>query len=260
MAFDPPSGTPGPTSSNEDQHWGYVLRKLGGGVEEIELTDEHKQDCLDDTKRWYAVRIGYSKFIQLQIQPGVSDYIMDPETISVFRVWLPMFQLPSLDVDSFSYSYFTSLFGAWTSPQQAPMPYSDLLQRLQYLEMVGRLFSTDRDWVYWPEQRRLSIMPAPAAAGGIDGASPGSAIVEIGSAAVDVTQLDPMGHDFFRRKLLLEAKRTLGNIRSIYNSYPTTGGERDMNGRDLLRQAEVEEEKLNRDILNWPFGTQFVVG
>lgn len=258
MAFDPLPGTPGPTSSNEDEHWAYTLRKLGGGVVEVELTDAHKKDCLDDTKRWYADRVVFNKYIQLQLVSGQSDYILDADVIDVMQIWLPNFQLPTLDVDSFSFTYFTALFGSWTSPQQAPMPYSDLVQRLQYLETIGRIFSTDRAWEYWPEQRRLSIMPAPRAGG--FGTMTTYAIVEVATSNVDTRLLDPQGHDFFRRKLLIEAKRTLGNIRTIYNSFPTTGGDRAMNGNELLRQADQEEEKLNRDIMNWVRGNNIIVG
>jgi len=258
MAFDPVPGVAGSTAFTEDEHWAYTLRKLGGGVIEIELTDAHKKDCLDDTKRWYADRVVFDLHIQLQITPGQSDYILPSHVIDVLDLWLPNYQLPTLDVDSFSVTYFTSLFGSWTSPQQAPMPYSDLVQRLQYLEQIGRIFSTDRAWEYWPRQRRLMIMPAPRT--GSFGALISYAIVRVASSSVDTRDLDPQGHDFFRRKLLIEAKRTLGNIRTIYNSFPTTGGDRQMNGAELLRQAETEEAKLNTDTQNWVRGNNIIVG
>jgi len=254
----PPSGNPGPKAKSKDQHWAYTLRKLGGGIEEIELTDDHKIDCLEDAERWYVERVGFKSYIQLQLTPGQSNYIL-PDTVSeVYRLWLPTFQLPTLDVDSFSYTYFSAAFGAWTSPQQAPMPYSDLVQRLQYLEEVGRIFSTDRDWEWWPEQRRLNIMPAPRA-GGFD-SIPAAALIEVGLACVDTTQLDPKGHDLFRRKLLVLAKETLGNIRSIYDSYPNVGGDRSMNGDALLQQAQTESEKLEVDAINWVRATPMITG
>jgi len=258
MAFDPPSGVAGPGAFTEDEHWAYTLRKLGFGVVEIELTDDHKKDCLDDTKRWYADRVCFRKYTQLQLTAGMSDYILSADTLDVLRLWLPSFTLPTLDVDGFSFTYFTSLFGAWTSPQQAPMPYSDLVQRLQYLEMVGRIFSVERDYEWIPEQRRLSIMPAPRA-GSIQ-AGVAVAIVEVSSSDVDTRLLDPQGHEFFRRKMLIEAKRTLGNIRNIYDSFPTVGGDRSMNGNMLIQQAEQEQTRLDQDIMNWIKYTGIIVG
>jgi hypothetical protein len=102
-------------------------------------------------------------------------------------------------------------------------------------------------------------MPAPAQTGSFETAGR-QAILEIGSANVDTRVMDPQAHEFFRRKLLIEAMRTLGNVRTIYDSYPTTGGDRAMNGNSLLLRADQEEQKLDRDIMNWPFGTNFIAG
>ena len=246
---DTPVGQPGPTGKTEDEHWSYTIRKLGGGIIDVELTDEHKRDCLDDTKRWFAERVGFVRYYQLPLIPGQGEYFLSSDVLEVYDVWLPSFQLPTLDVDSFSFTYFTALFGSWTSPQQAPMPYSELVQRLQYLEQVGRIFSTDRDWDWQPERRCLVIAPPPRA-GGL-GTMIANAILKVGASDVDTRQLDPRPHEFFRRKLLVEAQKTLGNIRETYDSYPTVGGERSMNGGALLQRAQLEEQKLEQDVINW---------
>lgn len=253
-----PGGQPGPTGKTKDDWWAYTLRKLGGGIIDIELTDLHKQDCLDDTDRWFAERVGFIQFSQLPLVPGQSNYYLSSDIIEVYDLWLPSFQLPTLDVDSFSFTYFTSLFGAWTSPQQAPMPYSDLVQRLQYLETVGRLFSTDRDIDWQPELRRLVIAPPPRA-GGL-GTMTANAILKAGTANVMPEQLDPRKSDFYRRKLLIEAMRTLGAIRDTYDAYPTVGGERSMNGGALLQRADQLEQKLEQDVINHERSTPLISG
>jgi len=253
-----PAGQPGPTGKTKDEWWGYALRKLGSGIIDVELTNEQKIDCLDDTDRWFAERVGFIQYSQLPIIPGQSNYFLSSNVIEVFDLWLPSFQLPTLDVDSFSFTYFTSLFGAWTSPQQAPMPYSDLVQRLQYLETIGRIFSTDRDWDWQPELRRLVISPPPRA-GGL-GTMVASAIIKAGSATIYPEQLDPRKGDFYRRKLLIEAMRTLGNIRSTYDAYPTVGGERSMNGGALIQRADTLETKLEQDVINHERSTPLISG
>ena len=78
-----------------------------------------------------------------------------------------------------------------------------------------------------------------------------NAILKVGASDVDTRQLDPRPHEFFRRKLLVEAQKTLGNIRETYDSYPTVGGERSMNGGALLQRAQLEEQKLEQDVINW---------
>ena len=253
-----PSGNPGPFAKNEDEHWSYTVRKLGGGIIDVELTDLHKVDCIDDAKRWFAERVGFIKYQQLPLIPGQSNYYLSSDIHEVYDLWLPSFQLPTLDVDSFSFTYFTSLFGSWTSPQQAPMPYSDLVQRLQYLETIGRLFSTDRDWDWQPELRRLVISPPPRA-GGL-GTMISNAIIKTGSSDVETEKLDARQHDYFRRKLLIDAMMTLGNIRETYDAYPTVGGERTMNGTQLLSRAEALAAKLEIDVINWERATPIISG
>ncbi len=255
---DTPTGQPGPNGKTEDEWWAYTIRKLGGGVIDVELTNDHKRDCLDDANRWFAERVGFIKYSQLPLIPGQSEYFMSSDTIEIYDLWLPSFQLPTLDVDSFSFTYFTSLFGAWTSPQQAPMPYSDLVQRLQYLETIGRLFSTDRDWDWQPELRRLVIAPPPRA-GGL-GTMIASAIIKAGSADVLPEQLDPRNGDLYRRKLVIEAMRTLGTVRDTYDAYPSVGGERTMNGGALLQRADTLETKLEVDVINWERATPIISG
>lgn len=259
----PPAGTPvgqpGPTGITEDEHWGYTLRKLGSGIIDIELTDEHKKDCLDDTKRWFAERVGFIKYVQLPLANGQSYYYLSSDIIEVYNVWLPSFQLPTLDADSFSVTHYTALFGSWVSPQQAPMPYSDIVQKLQYLEMAGRIFSVDREWDWQPEARRLVITPPPRA-GGLGGSGATNAILKVGSSDVDTRRLDPRHHDFFRRKLMIEAMRTLGMIRDTYDAYPTMGGDRTMNGGALLQRADQLEQKLEQDVIAWERACPIISG
>jgi len=254
----PNSGTPGPHAKTKEEHWAYTLRKLGGGIEEIELTDDHMTDCLDDAERWFVERVGFRGHRQLQLIPGQSDYILPAEIAYVYKVHLPTASLPTLDPDSFSATAFSATFGGWTNPNQSPMPYSDLVQRLQYLETISRIFTIDRDFEFDAHDRRLNIMPAPR--GGSIGSSIATALLDVGLASVDTRLLDPQGHDLFRRKLLICAKETLGNIRSIYDSYPNVGGDRAMNGDALLTQAEREQEKLEVDAINWIRATPMITG
>ena len=253
----------------DEQHWKWVLRRLGGGIVDIELTSEgdmdpltgepflpdetHQADCLDETKRWFAQRVGAKKWIQVEVRNGQGAYLMPPETIDVVDFVLPSFQLPTLDADQFSYTYFSLLFGQWTNPNVAPMPYSDLEQRLMYLKDIGKIFSTDRDWAYDEGTRTLEILPAPGSIGA--GAGAGQALARIWSWNVDPRHLDPQDDGFYRRYLLIQAMKTLGNIRSTVDSWINMGGEKAMNGETLMSNAEGMEEALKADVLNWKRAT-----
>ncbi len=87
-----------------------------------------------------------------------------------------------------------------------------------------------------------------------------SAIIKCGSTNVDTRRLDPRGHDLFRRKLLIEAMRTLGTIRDTYDAYPTVGGDRTMNGAALIQRADTLEAKLEIDAINWERANPLVSG
>jgi hypothetical protein len=192
-----------------------------------------------------------------------SAYLMPPDIIDVIDVVMPSFQLPSLDADQFSFTYFSLLFGQWTNPNVAPMPYSDLVQRLQYLEQIGRIFSTDRDWEYHANTRTLEIYPAPAAIGNFSsgrggGATP--ALVITWSWNVDTRNLDPQAEDFFRRKLLANAMMTLGTIRTKTDSWQMTGGERALNGDTLMANADTLNDQLKQDTMNWKRPVPMITG
>jgi hypothetical protein len=265
---------------SEDKLWRYVRRQLGGGITDVELTSKgdrdpvtglpydedetHQHDCFADARRWFAYRVGFRKIVQIQLVNGQSAYLMPPETIDVLDVHLPSFQLPTIDADQFSYTYYTLLFGQWTNPNVAPLPYSDLVQRLQYLEQIGRIFSSDRDWEFHPNSRVLEIYPAPGSLGAPSfynrTATASAALATIWTYHIDTTQLDPQDLDLFKRKLLICAMKTLGNVRSKFDAMASVGGDRSLNGMDLYTNADILEEKLEQDVINWKRSVPLITG
>ena len=263
------------TGKTPEEHWRYVLRKLGGGIIDIELTspgdtdpitgevlpegENHRDDCLEETQLWYSQRVGFKKVLQVPLTNGQGAFLMGPTVIDVIDVWLPSFQLPTLDADQFSFTYFSLLFGQWTNPNVAPLPYSDLVQRLQYLEEIGRIFSTDRDFKWTPETRTLEILPAPGVLGGF-GAQDSSALVTIWDRVIRTEDLDPMETRFFRRYLLAEAMETLGEIRRTSDTWPMMGNEKALNGEALKADATEIKAKLEVDILAWKRPVPLITG
>ena len=226
----------------------YVLRKLGLGIQTVEMTEAHLEDVILDTKRWFSFRLGQKDFIRINVILGKNEYILPAHAMRVLSVRLPSLSLATnaLGTDDFSYAY-AYLFGSWFSNTvgngsggdayaSSPHPYSDLVMRLQYLDTIGRIWSADVEHIYDPESRVLLITPGPVIAG--------SALIEIHSI-IDPRKFDPQDEDFFIRWALAEAKDTLGRIRSKYDSYPTVGGDRFMNGDQLLQESVLMKEKLD---------------
>lgn len=267
------------SNQDEDKLWRYTLRQLGGGITDVELTspgdtdtktqepipegETDRDDCFMLTKEWYAHRVGFPKIISITLGNRQSSYLMPPDCIEVIDMWLPSFQLPSLDADQFSYTYFSLLFGQWTNPNVAPLPYSDLVQRLQYLATVGRIFSSDREFEYNPTTRILEILPAPSAIGSFTGFPFGSdvrALITIWTSIIDVRNLDPMEMGFFRRKLVARAHFALGNKRMKFEETASAGGNVRLNGEKLIEIGEKAEAQLEKDIINWKRSVPLISG
>lgn len=236
---------------SEDDIKAYVKRKLGDGITDVELTDADLEDIIRDTKRWFVTRVGNKELRQVSLQRSESVYKMGPDVIEVLNVWLPSTHFPAVDTDDFSYSY-SLLFGQWRSPGASPMPYSDLVQRLQYLKTSSKIFSADREFKYTPKTRELEIMPAPSILG--------FAIVEIWSGNLDTRELQPEDEDLFLRWATAHGKETLGTIREKFAQYTTVGGERALNAAALKMAAEKEKAQLKQDALNWKHPMGFIVG
>jgi hypothetical protein len=237
-------------AKTEDEVKSYVLRRLGSGIIDVELTTEHLNDVMDDTKRWFGFRLGQKKVIQVPLTTATNVYILDPDVTQVLRVFLPTAHFPAVDTDDFSYTY-SLLFGQWRSPGASPMPYSDLVQRLQYLNMSKKIFSADREWDYNPDSRELLIMPRPSIVGNM--------LVEVWSRDIDTRQFGPEDEDLFLRYALAQAKEFLGEIRNKWDSIPMVGGDKGLNGERLLEEAQASKEQLEKDVINWRRATPIIL-
>ena len=228
----------------------YTVRRLGGGVIDVELTPEQLDDILSNAKRWFSYRLGQKKAIQIPLTTATNVYILDPDVIEVLEVYLPTAHFPAVDTDDFSYTY-SLLFGQWRSPGASPMPYSDLVQRLQYLNVSKKIFSADREWRYDRDTRELLIMPRPSIVGNM--------IVLVWTLDVDTRQFGPEDEDLFLRYTLAEAKEWLGDIRSKWDNIPMVGGDRGLNGEKLKEEAKEAKEKLEKDAINWRRATPIIM-
>jgi hypothetical protein len=234
----------------EDEIKAYVLRRLGSGIIDVELTPDHMEDVMRDTRRWFGYRLGQKRVVQIPLTTATNIYVMDQDITEVLRVWLPTAHFPAVDTDDFSYTY-SLLFGQWRSPGASPMPYSDLIQRLQYLNVAKRIFSADREWTYDRDTRELQIMPRPSIVGNM--------LVEAWTIAIDTREFGPEDEGLFLRYSLAQAKEFLGEIRSKWDSMPMVGGDKSLNGEKLLEDAKAEKEQLEKDVINWRRATPIIM-
>lgn len=242
----------------EEEVKAYVKRRLGDGVVGVELTDAQMDDILRATKRWFVARCAIKTVSNLTVSTDVSEYVLDNQIVDVYEVYFPKSNLTSFDKsDDFSYVngfYLGSMFGGQSQEGYRfnQLPYSDLVQRLQYLETAQRIWGADAQWEYDSRTRTLRIMPSPPVSG--------TAVIIGNSANVQTTSLDPEDEDLFLRWATAEAKEVLGQIRSKYDSVPTAGGDRSLNGDTLFTQAEMEKEALSNEVMNRKMPTYIILG
>jgi hypothetical protein len=229
-------------SMTEDEIKAYVLRRLGAGIVDVELTELQQQDVINDTKRWFGFRLGQKRVLQVPLTTATNVYVLDPDVTEVLTVYLPTAHFPAVDTDDFSYTY-SLLFGQWRSPGASPLPYSDLIQRLQYLNMSKKIFSADREWDYNKDTHELLIMPRPSIVGNM--------LVNVWTKTIDTRDLGPEDENLFLRYALAQAKEFLGEIRSKWDNVPMVGGDKSLNGERLLEEAKEAKEQLEKDLINW---------
>lgn len=238
-------------AKSEEEIKAYVLRKLGAGIIDVELTPEHMQDIMEDTRRWFSHRLGQKRVLQIPLIQRTTVYILDPDVTDVLRLWLPTSHFPAVDTDDFSYTY-SLLFGQWRSPGASPLPYSDLVQRLQYLSTSRKIFSADREFQYNPDTRELEVMPAPSIVGNM--------LVEVWTRNIDTRDFGPEDEGLFMRYAVAHAKETLGDIRDKMDGYPMVGGDRSFNGEKLKNEAKELKEQIEKDIINWRRACPIIMG
>ena len=240
----------------EDEVRNYILRRLGAGIVDVELTKEQVDDILQDARRWFVNRIGVDIFHEIQVVRGTPQYILPGHVVDVYDVWLPEGSFAS--VTGFGDFADSFLFGLWFSQGalsggagfgssgraegQDQYPYSNLLQTLQFLETSRRLWGADSDWDFNKRTRALTIMPGPPRSG--------TAFVQVNSTMFDTTKLDPEEEDLFLRWSVALAKEQLGRNRSKYDTVPTVGGDRNLDGDRLLTEAQTEMETISRQVLD----------
>ena len=119
--------------------------------------------------------------------------------------------------------------------------YSSFIQSMQYVEMAKRVMGAEPGWVYFAYKKKLLIFPAQT--------NTGKAIIEYKSNGVGtIEQLPERDHDLIKRFALAFAKRDLGQMYSKYATMPTAEGQTQLNGPQLLQQAETEFQKLETEI------------
>ena len=204
------------------------------------LDELQLDDAVDEAKRWFAAKKGVDRDITIDLYAGQVEYTMPDDCDAVIDV---SFQVSPLDISLIFAPHIIAdekiPYNAFAAPSSVGL-YSSFTQALQYVEMAKRTLNAERNWFYYPYKKILVTLPDPK--GG------GKAFVEYKSTCNNIEQLPERDHDLVKRYALALAKQDLGMIYSKYSVWPTAQGQVQLNGDQLLQQAEKERERLEDEI------------
>ncbi len=261
--FSPPPGTDhstklplhhAPRLSTEDTIE-RVRRYFGHPVVAVELTKEQFADCLEEAKSWFIDNWGVVRFRMFDLVPGIREIQMTDDVRDVQEVSFEAVRIPPLVFDR-DFPFF------------APFPlraeggivfsyptglYSAIVQQLQWIEQLKRIFSAEPEFEFDKRTRVLRVFPAFES-------GEKRMLVEYTSNAMQVEELFGEALLTFTRYFRAEAGERLGQIRSKYDALPVAGGTATLNGTALLEWAREEKEKLTEwaHARNYPY--RFIVG
>jgi len=256
-----------PKTREEALEWGPI--ELGCGVVVVELTDQMVEDAFDDSLRWWISRRGMRRHAVTNISQGVQVYSMPDDTDEVLDVWFPGVQLDAIaalqpyafiDVDLIPTSY-QSMSGI-----PGGMFYGTFSQILAHAETARRVISSEPAWRWFQERNELHLFPRLHASG--------VAIVRYISNILrtedpvepaetprnDFRNLRFRDRDLILRFFLATMKQKLGRIRGKFQSLPGAGGEKTLDGQDLLTEAREDVRELNEEIQGLSDGVPFLTG
>ena len=234
----------------------WVRRKLGEGAcgVRVELDDKQIEQGLEEAKEWFNVHMGLHREETLNLVAGQSDYDLSavtPRITDILAVWMPrdgvqvnfdMAYPGFLDVEGFPYGDVVGGIG---------YPQTTLVQSMQMLGSMARLLSVDKEWEFVydrmtdPVTQKLRIMGRVA--------SSGKAVYWYRVDPADIKLRHYRQRDLFlvREYAVAMSKYTLGRIRGKFTSgLPAAGGDRTLDGSDLIAESQRDVERLEDRILD----------
>jgi hypothetical protein len=231
-------------------------RYFGHPLVVVEATEETYADCLEETKEWFIDNWGMMRFRVFNLAPGIREIKMTDDVRQVQEISFEGIRLPPLVFERDFPFFANQVNGASPGGVMFSYPtglYSGIVQQLQWIEQLKRIFSAESDWEYDPITRVLRLF-----GGGPTGEN--RMMVEYVSNAMQIEELFGEALNTFQRYFRAEVGERLGQIRSKYDAIPVAGGTATLNGGAMLDWAREEKEKLTEWAHNRNYPYRFLTG
>lgn len=217
----------------------FTRRFFGYPVVAVELTEDHYADGLRETKQWFIDNWGIVRFRMFDLYAGVREIQMTDDVREVQEVRFESFRLPPLVFDK-DFPFFAPFPMRAEGGIVFSYPtglYSGIVQQLQWISQLKRIFSAEPEWDYDPITQVLRIYPAFEI-------GEKRMMVEYVSNSMEVEELYGEALITFQKYFRAHCKEILGQIRSKYDSIPVAGGTASLNGRELVEAGREEKTQL----------------
>jgi len=236
-SFIVPAPASSPKQSREELiQW--IPRQLGYPVIQVEGHMQHLEDAVDQAVRWFVAKKGITKKAALMVPGTETQFTLADEMSRVVDV---VFQEPNLDVAAIGYPFMImgGLIPSNTvlSHQTVGGFYSNVYQLLQYTKMAKMIMGSDLEWSQ--NGRTLAIYGVK---------SPTLAVVEYIPYHVTIEQLEARDFLLVQNYALSWFKKVLGRILRKHKSLPGADGSIEMDGAELMTEAQEELDKLEEEI------------
>jgi hypothetical protein len=235
----------------------WLLRKLGGPLICVELSQEQLDDAIDDAIEWFIAKKGIERVLEKDLIPNETRVELPDDVDTVFEVVFAERELdfatifsPFAFVDKIPYDVFANPRGGGL--------YSSFVQSLQYIEMAKRIISVEPEWEVVRGERSYFLVYRISS--DALGSNPLKAVIFYKPNCVTLEHLKFRDHDLIRRKALAEAKGTLSLVRGKYDAYPSAQGTLTLNADRLYEQAQEERDRLEEEIFDSGFPLGFLTG
>lgn len=242
--------------------YGTVLRRLGWPFLHVELLGDsqanHEDELTeadlrnlkvfaDETDRWFLRGFGQLKEATASwASNGQREIDVVPDCAYIVDVYLPDL---TDGVDRFPFVPGENAYFPYTYRTPPPgFSYSEIQQRQASRKQGLEILGAERSWEWVPSTRKLRLYPASSPT--MDG---GTLVYLYSTNEVDYHVMTPYQEEKYLDYLEVKMKYALGRIRSKYpQGAPGAGGVVQLDGAQLLEEAQQKEQELELIVMNLP--------
>lgn len=222
----------------------WVWRMLGYPLVRVELTEEHITDSIEMAiDRYEEFRIPEQTYHYLQASAGQTSielplWMSKSEVIEViYSPHSDLFSQLTGAGESFYLTYYLQQTGGtFLSDFHIAMSYKETLEYTLGILPTYEFFTSKNADGEWRDYIRLSPKPSIPLKIGILYNRP-------------MTEEEVDSSTWIRKYALTWAKEQLGRIRSKYASVPGPTGEMQLDGQQLIQEAQQERESLDQSVI-----------